>query len=45
MGVIISSVEKSSYFVISQNLFFDIKNHLDFLISQNLICDITKSNL
>ena len=40
MGVIISSVDKSSYFVISQNLFFDIKNHLGFLISPNLICDI-----
>ena len=45
MGVIISSVKKSSYFVISQNLFFDIKNHLDCLISQNLNCDIAKSNL
>ena len=42
MGIIISSVEKSSYFGISQILFFDIqkKNHLDFLISQKLICDI-----
>ena len=33
MRVIITSVEIISYFVISQNLFFDIKNHVDFLIS------------
>ena len=41
MGVNISSVEKSSYFVISQNLLFDVKNRL----SQNLKCDIKKPGL
>ena len=45
MGVITSSVANTSYFMISRNLYFYIKNHLDFLISQTLICDITKSNL
>ena len=29
-----SSVKNSTYFMISQNRCFDIKNHLDFVISQ-----------
>ena len=33
-GVIISMVKDYTYFVISQNRCFDIKNHLDFVISQ-----------
>ena len=44
MGIIISSVENTSYFVISQNLFFDILifwyHKILFVISQNPICDI-----
>ena len=45
MGVIISLVENTSNFVMSQNLFLISKHDLDFLISQNLICDIKKSGL
>ena len=44
MGVIISSVENTSYFVISQNLFLISKNHLICDI-ENQICDIKKSGL
>ena len=36
MGVIISSVENTSYFVISKN-----KNYF-FMISKNLFCDMKK---
>ena len=55
MDVIISLVEMSSYFVISQNricdikisgLFCDINNQgyrIEFVISQNRFFDITKS--
>ena len=38
MGVIISSVENTSYFVMSQNLICDIKKSLLYVISKNLFC-------